>query len=131
MGERLSSPAEDILAALRTQQVGSLDRVIRTKNSAENLPITLADLLVGPEDVADTAISNTQNEAVKAAVMTSNLTEKQRQVIHLLWLDGGNERTFEQVGRILGCTPANVRLLKNRAFQRLREDPSIKKLHEV
>ena len=52
------------------------------------------------------------------------LTERERKILYLYYgLDDGEERTLEDIGRLLGVTRERIRQIRNRAFEKLRESP--------
>ncbi len=54
----------------------------------------------------------------------SYLTERERKILYLYYgLDDGEERTLEDIGRLLGVTRERIRQIRNRAFEKLRESP--------
>ena len=52
------------------------------------------------------------------------LTERERKILYLYYgLDGGEERTLEVIGSLLGVTRERIRQIRNRAFEKLLESP--------
>lgn len=52
------------------------------------------------------------------------LTERERKILYLYYgLDDGEERTLEDIGRLLGVTRERIRQIRNRAFEKLRDSP--------
>ena len=52
------------------------------------------------------------------------LTERERKILYLYYgLDGGEERTLEVIGSLLGVTRERIRQIRNRAFEKLIESP--------
>ena len=52
------------------------------------------------------------------------LTERERKILYLYYgLDGGEERTLEVIGSLLGVTRERIRQIRNRAFENLLESP--------
>lgn len=52
------------------------------------------------------------------------LTERERKILYLYYgLDDGEERTLEDIGKLLGVTRERIRQIRNRAFEKLRESP--------
>jgi len=52
------------------------------------------------------------------------LTERERKILYLYYgLDGGQERTLEEIGGLLGVTRERIRQIRNRAFEKLRDSP--------
>ena len=54
------------------------------------------------------------------------LSDRERQVLKMLFGIGRNEMTAEEVAGSLGLTRERVRQIKERALRRLREDDNIK-----
>ena len=52
------------------------------------------------------------------------LTERERKILYLYYgLDGGEERTLEVIGSLLGVTRERIRQIRNRALEKLLESP--------
>ncbi len=58
------------------------------------------------------------------------LTERERKILYLYYgLDDGEERTLEDIGKLLGVTRERIRQIRNRAFEKLRDSPQGESLY--
>ena len=63
--------------------------------------------------------------------MLETLTPKEKAVVQLRFgIDSGQERTLEEVGRLLGITRERVRQLEFRAIKKLRHPDRAVKLRD-
>ena len=57
-------------------------------------------------------------------IFDTYLTELESKVLYLYYgLDGGEERTLDEIGSLLGVTHKRIRHIQTRAFEKLRESP--------
>ncbi len=100
---------------------------------------TPSDLLAGNgENHADTVANDDLESRINARVHANtaptsrhDLSPRERKIINMYFgLNGEQERTLEDIGSLLGVTRERVRQIKERAINRLRHDPSVRKLAE-
>ena len=80
-------------------------------------------LLAGPERLALPADERIAEKNVATAISEAlnNLTERQMRVIQLRYgFDGGGERTYSEIGKVIGVTRERVRQIELQALRRLR-----------
>ncbi len=79
-----------------------------------------------PLEEASTGMLRTHLEA-----LMEGLNDRERQVLSLRFgLDGGNRRTLQEVGQVLGVTRERARQIESRALQRLRESAQARGLRD-
>ena len=78
------------------------------------------------EDVARDSVHETVRDRLR------RLPSREREVLALRYaLDGGEERSFAEIGEHLGVSAERARQLEQRALVRLREDPALGALREA
>ncbi|HLS47427.1 MAG TPA: RNA polymerase sigma factor RpoD/SigA, partial [Gemmatimonadales bacterium] len=62
-----------------------------------------------------------------------HLTPRERKILSLYYgLEEGSEAlTLEKIGELLGVTRERIRQIRERAFEKLRESPDVRMLHDV
>ncbi len=79
-----------------------------------------------PLEEASTGMLRTHLEA-----LMEGLSDRERLVLSLRFgLDGGNRRTLQEVGQVLGVTRERARQIESRALQRLRESAQARGLRD-
>lgn len=104
------------LAALNTADV-RLDAPLAADGDRSTIERFMAD---GQGDSESLVMEQFLIEEVEAALRT--LPPRDAKVLRLYFgLDGGQEHTLEEIGRLLGITRERVRQLRDRALKKLRE----------
>lgn len=112
---RLSDEKYTLLMESRSMgQIGSLDAVLPADDSGET---TLGSLVPADTDIETEYEEQITEQAVQAAVKA--LTADQGAVIRLRWMEG---KTVKEVAGEMGLTPAAVRRLERKAFQKLARE---------
>ena len=90
----------------------------------------LGDFVYDEKDlIEDEAISSKLIEDVREGLKSSNLTEKEKNVLILRFgLDTGSKRTLEEVGKIFNVTRERIRQIESKALNKLRNNRKFKQM---
>ena len=141
LGQELNRrPTEEELAAVMdvtTQKIKEIVSAMRTPVSLES-PINNEDDGKLEDFIADPNQSKKPENAATEQLLADDilrvldtLTQKEKAVIQLRFgIDSGQERTLEEVGRMLRITRERVRQLEFRALKKLRHPERAVKLRD-
>ncbi|MBI4509009.1 MAG: sigma-70 family RNA polymerase sigma factor [Deltaproteobacteria bacterium] len=118
IAERTEIPADRIVSMLRLARPPlSMETPIGEAGDS-----TLGDLV---EDTAATSpleAAMTQNLVEETAELLSTLTPREERILRMRFgLDGGPERTLEQVGQVFSVTRERIRQIEAKALRKLRD----------
>ena len=116
---------KEIVAAMRTPV--SLESPINNEDDGK-----LEDFIADPNQSVKPELSATENLLADDILrVLDTLTQKEKAVIQLRFgIDSGQERTLEEVGRLLRITRERVRQLEFRALKKLRHPERAAKLKD-
>jgi len=116
-----------LLLAEKLLGVASLDKsLVFGEEDSGALSNVVPDPDKSPED---SALDNIENEEIGAVL--NELKDKEKKVIILRFgLDGGEERTLEEIGAMFGVTRERVRQIEEKALAKLRHSTREKKLKD-
>ena len=140
LSEKLGyAPTEQEIACVLSMDVGKVKEIIQIME----VPISLhSPVNAGEEGDLEDQITDNENlspESLASGILLSInvnkalrcLTLKEAAVIRLRFgLDCGQERTLEEVGKILGVTRERVRQLEHRALKKLRHPGACENLKD-
>lgn len=127
--EKGEMPSNEEVANILHCSAKEIDKILSYAQNPESLdkPIgedddmVVADLISDSRviDVSDQACNNMMRMSIIGAL--NNLTQREAQVIRLRYgLDDGQQRTLEQVGKIIGVTRERIRQIEGKALRKLR-----------
>ena len=110
-----------------SQEPLSIDAKIGGEDDASTIGSTIEDdKAPPPADVASLILLKEQMDDV-----LGTLTDREREVLALRFgLDGGRDRTLEEVGRAFGVTRERIRQIEAKALRKLRHPSRSKKLRD-
>jgi RNA polymerase primary sigma factor len=136
LGQSLGrTPTDDEIATEMEEPVGTiraLGRVLASELSldapidrGEGDSATFSEMLSAPEgsDIEDDIDANALRDFLDT-MFDQYLTRRERKVLYLYYgLDGGEDKTLQEIGSLLGVTRERIRQIRNRAFDKLRKSP--------
>lgn len=141
LGQELNRrPTEEELAEVMEVPVTKIKEIV----SAMRTPVSLESPINNEDDgkledfIADPSIARRPDSSATDVLLADDilkvldtLTAKEKAVIQLRFgIDSGQERTLEEVGRLLGITRERVRQLEFRALKKLRHPERAVKLKD-
>ena len=135
------TPTDDELAREMREPVETV-RTLRRVAAAElslDAPVdrgdrdsaSLGDRFAGSdaEDIEEDMEARVRRNYLES-MFDAYLTERERKILYLYYgLDDGEERTLEDIGKLLGVTRERIRQIRNRAFEKLRDSPQGESLY--
>lgn len=114
--EMPDNPKSYLLRSLKNRMISSL----RKKSPALSLDDEDTPEFLIEVDACDAMEDEQERKAYEEQVKTllDRLTNKQREVVYLHFMQGFN---FEEISQILHITPKSVQKMTSRAFERMRE----------
>ena len=122
LAELLDTDVAKVQEALGTNgKKVSVDAPFQDDDSNSLIDIMTDESAPGTDNAMEKESLSTDLEAALRV-----LSDRERQVLKMLFGIGRNEMTAEEVAGSLGLTRERVRQIKERALRRLREDDNIK-----
>ena len=104
----------------------SLDQPVKGRNSNS----TLGDLIADGSDNSPPMLANVrERQQFVRSILKRTLNDREREVIALRFgISDGKDRSFAEVGRVMGITRERVRQLEKRAIEKLSQLESLLKV---